>query len=268
MMSGILNAVDVREAGVIALGPVAWHRSDGVWSSETLTADGDRCTTCRSKIPNPPWGGGSCVCTRMAYRAAQAGWYEHHDIEPPEWERAGVPPRHAGARFSTFTERPGTETALARCVTWAAEFAREVTTRGLYLSGPWGSGKTHLVVATAYRVCQRTLTGTLFETAGGLISAVKGGADLDYEPVDRALGAELLVLDDIGQIGRTEFDRELIYSLIAERYEQALPTLFTSNLPVDRLADSLGGAAVSRLYESTTQVVVTASDYRQEKGPP
>ena len=57
-------------------------------------------------------------------------------------------------------------------------------------------------------------------------------------------------------------DREME---IRERYEQALPTLYTSNLPPDRLADSLGGAAVSRLYESTTQLVVTASDYRRTR---
>lgn len=234
--------------------------------SGTLTADGDRCTTCGASIPsaNPlRLFDGSCICTRTAYWTAMAHWYEHHGTELPEWRRAGVPPRHVDARFSTFADRPGTEAALARCSGWAEEFEREVTSRGLYVSGPWGSGKTHLVVATAYRVCQRTLTQPLFVTAAGLISAVKGGAEFDREPDNRARAAELLVLDDVAQVSRTEFDRELIFSLIAERYEQALPTLFTSNLPPDRLVDSLGGAAVSRLYESTTQLVVTASDYRK-----
>ena len=267
MTAEIVGAADAREAGRIAVDRMGWSLSDDAgWLCETLRAEGDRCTTCGTRIPHArAYARGSCVCTRTAYKAAMARWYEHRGLGPPAWERAGVPPRHVGARFSNFVERQGTEVALSTCSAWAEGFEPEVTTRGLYLSGLWGSGKTHLVVATAYRVSERTLTTPVFMTAGGLISAVKGGAEFDVEPANRARAAELLVLDDVGQLGRTEFDRELIYSLIAERYEQELPTLFTSNLPPDRLADSLGGAAASRLYESTTQLVVTASDYRRAR---
>ena len=264
-MTDFLRAEGVREALRIADLP-EWEQEgfSGPWEHKTLTANGDTCSCCGGRIPHPRvLFQGSCRCTMAAAQSVKLQWYEHHGIEPPEWGRAGVPPRHRTATFETFIERPGTEVALAKCLAWAEAFEAGVTTKGLYLSGPWGSGKTHLVVATAHRVCLRTLAAPLFVTVGGLIAAVKGGPEFDMKPADRARAAELLVLDDVGQVGRTEFDRELIYSLIADRYEQAVPTLFTSNVPPDRVADSLGGAAVSRLYESTTQVVLNASDYRR-----
>ena len=261
------DVITARDAGDLAAAQMTWTRdAAGKWVSPMRTADGQNCTTCGERIPfDETWRDdyGQCACSGIAHRMAVAAWYEHRGLDPREWGRSDTPARFKESRFATFTDREGTETAVAHCSTWAESYDPATTSSGLYLSGPWGTGKTHLAVATLFRACQRTVCKARFITAGGLIAKVKGGSDFNMEPHRQATEAQLLVLDDIGQIGRTEFDRELIYTLIAARYEKMRPTIYTSNLPLDRLKESLGGAAVSRLYETTTQLVLNASDYRR-----
>ena len=82
--------------------------------------------------------------------------------------------------------------------------------------------------------------------------------------VDRAIGTELLIRDDVGQEQPTPFSRDVLYRVIAGRYEAQRPTIITSNGADAQLEERLGGAAVSRLYEMSEPVVLKATDYRQE----
>lgn len=194
-----------------------------------------------------------------------AGLIEEYgaEVAETEWAKSTVPTRYRTASFEGFERRTGTELALSRSERWADRFEAGETGRGLYLAGPWGSGKTHLICAAARRVLVRTLTLPHFVSCAELIDQVKGGDKFDSAPIGRAKGAELLLLDDVGQVGRTEFDRELIFGIFASRYEKNRPTLITSNLPPERLEDRLGGAFVSRIYECCEVAVLTASDYRK-----
>ena len=104
-----------------------------------------------------------------------------------------------------------------------------------------------------------------FVSSPGLLATVKSGEGVSKHPVELAVKSELLIFDDLGQVGRTEFDRELVYEIVSARYEGNRPTLFTSNVSPDRLGERLGGALGSRIYECTEVVVLTASDYRRER---
>jgi DNA replication protein DnaC len=100
------------------------------------------------------------------------------------------------------------------------------------------------------------------ESSAELVAAAK--PDGDRKVNQRAVRADLLVLDDLGQERPTEFARETVFEVIAARYDAEAPMIVTSNLGDAQLRDAYGEALVSRLYESTELVTVTASDYRAE----
>lgn len=210
-----------------------------------------------------------CSCQRDAAEAARAAFIAlaRAEVADAHWDAAGVPARYRGCRFENFEPRRGTEAALSACRRYAECFALGETETGLLLIGPWGCGKTHLAVATARAVTERSLVKPVFVTAAGLVAAVRAGdgRKLDWSPVEDAVRAELLLLDDLGQENPTPFAREVLYAVVDGRYQARRPTLATSNLGDVQLRDQLGGALVSRLAEMCEPALLTASDYRAER---
>ena len=178
-------------------------------------------------------------------------------------EAAGIPRRHEPCSFDSFTKRNGTADALKASQAWAEAFSLETET-GLLFSGAFGAGKTHLAVAALRRAIQRTLVEGRFISAGALVSGVRSGERITWKPVEDAIGAELLVLDDFGQEAGTEFTRDIVARVIFGRYEAARPTIITTNLGPKALTETFGGAVVSRLHEMTRPLVVSATDYRRK----
>jgi DNA replication protein DnaC len=87
---------------------------------------------------------------------------------------------------------------------------------------------------------------------------------VDLEAVfERHARADLLVLDDLGASKSTEWTEEINYRLVNHRYENELPTLFTSNVPPKELIGVLGMRVASRLVEMTTRVPLDGEDRRR-----
>jgi DNA replication protein DnaC len=262
-----------REAGEeasTAIQDIDWtyDYATEAWRSPKFTAEGNTCSTCGEDLGSPQYHRARrCQCVEDIYLESFRAFVEEHKAKTAalEWHDAGFPDRYVNARFENFERVEGTEVALSAAEGWADGFGRDRGQSGLLLVGPFGCGKTHLATAAAYRALERTLVRPRFVSSVGLIRDTKGGDKLDHEPVRRAIAAELLVLDDLGQVGRTDFDRELLFSIISERYDAGEPILATSNLPPDRLGDLLGGAFASRLYEACEIVFLTAPDYRKAK---
>lgn len=200
--------------------------------------------------------------------------------------RAGVPPRYIGCRFDTFTPRAGTQRAM--------QAAREVVDggrAGLVLCGPAGGGKTHLAVAMLADRLSRWLdtwpTEAVEDEVDGY-TVVRRRPELEVrlvsvpsfldalrsrirfadvtDPLPDLVGADLLVLDDLGREKVTDWASERLYVLVNERYSALRPTVVTSNYGPDILADRGYDAIVSRLVEGARAIVITASDYRAGGG--
>lgn len=209
-----------------------------------------------------------CGCEREV--RDRAAW-EFANQKRGEWvakalETAEFPSRLADCTFDNFHQRTGTDSAVAQCRKYAEQFTPG-TDVGLWLIGTFGSGKTHLAVATARVLIDRLLVDVRFVSAANLIASVRGDGNdrkWDWGAADRAVSAELLVLDDVGQEQPTQFSRDVLFRVISGRYEEQRPTILTSNGADAQLEERLGGAAVSRLYEMTEAVVLTAADYRPE----
>jgi DNA replication protein DnaC len=214
-------------------------------------------------------GRSGCRCMREAATGVRDAYLaEHLPARAREaWGMILIPPRFRNASLEGFERRKGATVALDRCTAYAEGFAAGQTTTGLMLVGPFGSGKTHLAIATARRVMERTFTVPAVMTADQLVRDTQEH-NFDPEPARRARSVALLVLDDIAQTRPTEYRRDLLYSIIDERYQEQRPTILTSNAGDLDLTEYFGGAFTSRLSEMCAVLTLNAADYRLRRLAP
>lgn len=124
---------------------------------------------------------------------------------------------------------------------------------GLYIySGVKGSGKTMLSCCLLNEIGKRYTVGTKFCNVLDFLEMTKKGYSGGDKDVAALYDASLLVLDDIGvQMGKEWVDT-VLYRLVNSRYTNRLPTIYTSNLPVEGL--NIDDRVTDRI-ESTTYFV-------------
>lgn len=77
-----------------------------------------------------------------------------------------------------------------------------------------------------------------------------------------------IIIDDIGVEKSTDWMLETLYSIVNERYEKNLPTVFISNLSLKELADKVGDRIASRIAEMCTIKKIKGEDRRLKKYGP
>ena len=141
------------------------------------------------------------------------------------------------------------------------------TRRGLYIYGPVGSGKTHVAYALADFAEKELHVRVMVQNVTEMLASFRADFDRPWserERLDQRLDefSGLLVLDDIGAERPTEWVSETLYRVINRRYNEALPTIYTSNLPLSDLAESIGDRTASRIAGSCDVVELKGEDRR------
>jgi len=107
---------------------------------------------------------------------------------------------------------------------------------GLYIySGTKGSGKTMLSCCILNEIAKRYAGSVKFINALDLLEMTKKGFQGGEDEVKQLYYAGLLVIDDIGVQMSKEWVDTVFYRLINDRYINRKPTIYTSNIPIDRL---------------------------------
>ncbi len=133
----------------------------------------------------------------------------------------------------------------------------------LMMTGPYGSGKTHLAAAIANFAVDLGVP-TLFLTVPDLLDWLRSsfsGSDMTFEErLDEIRDIRLLVLDDLGTQNATAWAGEKLYQIINYRYTNHLPLVVTTNLSMGEI----DGRISSRLQDPDLchQVEINAPDYR------
>ncbi len=100
----------------------------------------------------------------------------------------------------------------------------------LLLFGLPGRGKTHFAAAVGYELVQRerrVLFSPTYQVVGQLLRAKR---DLELERALRRRDYyEVLILDDLGYVQQSREEMEVLFTLLAERYERR-SVVITSNL--------------------------------------
>ena len=135
--------------------------------------------------------------------------------------------------------------------------------------GKPGSGKTHALCAVAE---QLILQGhpVLFTTSSLLVQDLLAAKrDLRLERFLKKLaGYEALLIDDLGYVQQSREEMEVLFTLLAERYERG-SVLLTSNLPFSQwtaiFKDPMTtAAAIDRLVHHSVIVELNVPSYRLE----
>jgi len=134
----------------------------------------------------------------------------------------------------------------------------------LLLQGSYGCGKTHLAAAIANFAVGMGVP-TLFLTVPDLLDALRvsyGSSEISFEDrFDEVRNARLLILDDFGTQNATGWATEKLFQIVNYRYINKLPTVVTTNVPIEELEPRIR----SRLSDPdlVTTVRITAPDYRR-----
>src|SRR5271155_2038299 len=136
--------------------------------------------------------------------------------------------------------------------------------------GQPGSGKTHLLCALGQELV-RAGRRVQFAKSGLLVQELLAAKrDLKLSRVlKRLAGYEVLILDDLGYVQQSREEMEVLFVLLAERYERG-SVLLTSNLPFSGwesiFKDPMTtAAAIDRLVHHSVIVELNIPSYRAEQ---
>jgi len=136
--------------------------------------------------------------------------------------------------------------------------------------GKSGSGKTHLLCAIAQELI-RSGRKVYFSTCSLLVQdLLVAKRDLKLSRVLKRLSSfDAIVIDDIGYVQQSREEMEVLFTLLAERYEQGT-VMLTSNLPFSQwesiFKDPMTtAAAIDRLVHHSVILELNIPSYRLEQ---
>jgi DNA replication protein DnaC len=143
--------------------------------------------------------------------------------------------------------------------------------QGAFITGPCGSGKTHLAIALmlywyAEKFDPRRLKACYLSLPYFFLSLRnsfgRNTGDAEADIVERYSSISLLLIDDLGAQKISEWSRESLYVLVDRRYREKLPTIVTSNLDLDQISELIDDRIASRLAEMCTVMHLAGDDHR------
>ena len=154
--------------------------------------------------------------------------------------------------------------ALAGCSDWTRQ------ARNVLLFGASGVGKTHLAAAIGHGLTEQSVRVRYFATTALVQQLQLARQQLRLEDALHKLDKyAALILDDFGYVKKTEQETQVLFELIAHRYETG-SLIVTSNQPFaewDRIFPDqmMTVAAVDRLVHHATIIEVSSDSYRRKE---
>ena len=191
----------------------------------------------------------------------------------------GMPAKYKRRTFDAFKVNSENDYAFRVSKAYADRF-EEIRTHeqnGLIISGPVGTGKTHLAASVAnalLNVGQKVICMPSIDLLAAIRATYKENGN-DEEIINEFKTADLLIIDDLGKEKATEWSVQMIYSIVNSRYENEKPMIITTNYTPDELVARLAPAGspdtitahatVDRLNEVCIEVKTTGESWRTKE---
>ena len=177
------------------------------------------------------------------------------------WTEKIIPPGYRACSFATFNGGTSIVKALR-------QYAASWPPGDILLSGPCGSGKTHLAISILREQIQSGhWLSVWFVSATDLLLEIKKtfepeSAWSESEVIDKYTEIEFLVIDDLGAEYVSEWVIATFYQILDRRFREAIPTLITTNLSIQEIEQRFGARIASRL-SGYRLIGIQGSDYRK-----
>ena len=121
-------------------------------------------------------------------------------------------------------------------IKYLKKFINDPTTKGLYLHGNFGCGKTFLITAAFNELARKNIKSAIIFWPS-FLKKLKSSFDSDFSEIfEKVKKIPVLLIDDIGAENMTPWARdEILCPILQYRMEESLSTFFTSNLNINEL---------------------------------
>lgn len=254
----------------------------------------------KNRVMWMPYGAEACTCPAgqaakdAADKAKEDARLAEEKVAAAEKERerikrligtSGMGARFKSRTFESFKELPENTQAYKTAIGYAANYKRlqadhaAFEKNGLLITGPKGTGKTHLAASIANKLMADGIP-VLFVTMIDLLGKIKSTFDADRTTTNEAellrlyKKVDLLIIDDMGKELPTPWALAKMYEIINARYEDYKPIIVTSNYSQEELVRRLtpqdgdkttADATVDRLIEMTYTAPLAGESWRGKK---
>ncbi len=195
---------------------------------------------------------------------------------------SGINARFLRRTFDTFEITKDNAKAAKVAKAYADTFAMKLPgpnnpepgRNGLFITGPKGTGKTHIAAAIANQLMNQG-TAVICMTMIDLLERIKRtyekNADSESTVLTLYKQVPLLIIDDMGKEPATDWGISKIYAIINGRYEGYMPTIVTTNYDDQQLVkrltpangdDITADATIDRLREMCSGILMTGPSWR------
>lgn len=208
-----------------------------------------------------------CANAKREKQAALQTGYECRYRAWHHWRTAsGIPQRGRNRTIENWMPKGGTQGVAKRIIVrFIDDMAGQVANgTGLTLSGPPGTGKTHLTYGLIAAVTSVGVLGryVVWPDVLARYKATFGNrSSEDAGLIDSIRCCQFLAIDEIGVRAGSEFDHSLLFELIDYRYRNQLSTVVATNLTSD-LLNGIGERTADRLRETNATVAIPGESQR------
>lgn len=188
------------------------------------------------------------------------------ELHRKEISDARIPHRYQDKSLENFNpHRPSLKNCLQRAEEYVKDYSLE-STRGLYIYGPTGVGKTHLAIGILNALISRGYDGVFYNVID-LLDNIRATFDPNAKHDTKTrllkdLERQIFVLDDFGMQKASSWVSDRLYSLINRRYQDYKTIIITSNISLNNLLLRVDKALSSRIIDMCEEIEMVADDYR------
>ena len=152
-------------------------------------------------------------------------------------ELIDLPAKLRHVELENVDATPERDDVLDEVGIFLASFKKNKHTKGLYLTGDFGVGKTYILAGLTNSIARQGSRVVFLHVPSFIASLGSHFQDNSLnDEIDRIASAPVLIFDDIGAETLSEWSRDDVLGVILQkRMDNVLPTFFSSNMTMDGL---------------------------------